>query len=118
MPPPAESVREHTSDLAARLVRLREWLAGLAEDQVAELSTRVRAETRRAVLALAFALAVSFFVCAAAVLGIVSLFIALWDGHRLLAGALAMVLFALLALASFVGLSRVTRAAVRERGAR
>jgi hypothetical protein len=110
-----DSMRERAAQLVAGLRRAREWLGVLAEEQLMQALALFRSEMRRAALTLVCALMAAFFGCAACSLAILSLFLALWEHHRILAGALATALCALLALGSVLVLKEFTRSPLGER---
>jgi len=105
-----DELRERAGELLATIGTLRGSIASILSAQAAQLTALYRLEVRRTVTAAAFALAASFFICAAAVLAVLAIVLALWDTHRVLAAALSAAGLALLAFISFLLMRSCTRA--------
>jgi uncharacterized membrane protein YqjE len=108
---PRYAAETHDQALSVHSIfsRIRALVQAFLERRAAVMSALWRMELRRLAIVIASSLMLSFFVCAAAALAILSIILAFWDTHRVLAVAAVSLGCVICAAASLLVLRSFTR---------
>jgi uncharacterized membrane protein YqjE len=109
--PPRDAVDNHDQSMSVHSIfsRISVLIQAFLERRAAVMTALWRNELRRFGIVIASALMMSFFVCAASALAILSIVLAFWDTHRVLAVAAVSLGCVICAAASLLVLRNFTR---------